>query len=913
MKGGSVVRCKSPIRNCIQTILRRSIGLKKTSVFLTVLLVATLLVSSLGLAATIDSGPIWRPSSPLYEEVGVAGVYYSLMKLPIVASFASIGAHPDDDDSALLAYVSRGMLARTANTVITRGDGGQNAIGPELYQGLGVVRTEELLSARRLDGAEQYFTRGFDFGFSKTWDETMRLWGEETVLEDLVRFIRAWRPDVILNHHAREFETESGHGHHQATGYILPKAIQLAADPNAFPEMLAEGLLPWKTPKVYLRGAAPNGVAHLEIDRGEYNPILGRSYNEIGSESRSYHRTQTMGRLQDVGTSPTKFYLESSTVGYRDKETSFFDGIDSTISGIARYAGEEEHKTPLLRSSLLAVEKQIEKAIAVFNPLYPETIVPHLIPVLSKFREIKNDVLASSLSADKQNYLLFYLDQKIEETQETIMKAAGLKLEVFSDEELYIPGETLAATLRIINRSDVPVTLREVGLRSGQTSVTKELDHYLVYNTPVTEKMALDIPMDTPTSRVFWALEAGRPGSLGSLVVDPLEYHMINQPFRPYPVSGFAKVTIAGEEVNLVQFSQYRIRDTVTGEFRDPTAVVAPISVRLTPDNRVVTQRPEDQTVEFTVRVVNNLSTPRNVTVELVTSELMVVEPSRQIVSFTSKGEAQNVDFTVTIPAGIPNEEYNVQAVVTDGNMVYSDGYQTIKYPHIERHHLYSPATSSIVLFDLEIDPDLSIGYIMGPDDGIHVALSQVGIDVVLIEEGRLDTIDLSQFDTIVTARFAYEFRDDLVANNARLLKWVEDGGVLIVQYNRGAWNKLNVSPYPTVIRNDRVTDEDAKVDLLVPEHPIFNYPNLITDEDFEGWHQERGLYFLGEWDERYIPLMASNDTGDTPQLGGMVWTPYGKGGWLYTGYAFFRQIPGGVPGGFRLFSNMLSLPKYIK
>lgn len=884
--------------------------MKRICVVVLSLLVIVSTSSALALAASIDSGPIWRPASPLHEEVGSAGIYHSLMKLPIVASFASIGAHPDDDDSALLAYVSRGELARTANTVSTRGDGGQNAIGPELYQGLGVVRTEELLSARRLDGGEQYFTRAFDFGFSKTFEETLSLWGEETILEDLVRFIRTWRPDVIFNHHGREYEKVSGHGHHQATGYIIPQAITLAADPSAFPQMLEEGLLPWETKKVYLRA---DGITHLEIDRGQYNPILGRSYNEIGAESRSYHRTQTMGRLQDVGESITGFYLESSTVGYREQETSFFDGLDTTISGIAQYLGEEEKKMPLLRHRLLLVEQQVNKTIATFNPLHPEMIVPHLVSTLSQFRDIRDDVLNSPLSNDKQEYITFYLEQKIKETQETIIKAAGLKLEVFSDEELYIPGENMTTTVRVINRSQLPITLEEIGLQSGQTVLTKTLDTQLSYNQVMSEKMSLTIPLDTPTSRIFWELEQGTPGSLGSLIVEPNDHHLINQPFRPYPIQGFATLSIHGERILLSQPSQYRIRDTVTGEFREPTAVVEPISVQINPKNRVVTQSTEDQTIDFTVKVLNNDSKAREVTVELIADELVEVVERRQTITFEKKGEEKDIKFTVTIPAGIPNKEYSVKAIVHDEDHTYTNGYHTIKYPHIERHHLYSPATSSIVLFDLEIAPDLNIGYIMGPDDGIPAALSQVGIEVTLLNEGRLASTNLNHFDVIVTGTFAYEFRSDLVSNNAKLLKWVEDGGVLIVQYNRGAWNNLNVSPYPTTMKNDRVTEEDAKIDILVPDHPLFNYPNKITDEDFDGWHQERGLYFLHTWDERYIPLMASHDTGEEPLLGGMIWTPYGKGGWLYTGYAFFRQVPGGVPGGYRLFSNMLSLPKYIK
>ena len=881
----------------------------RSSIALLTIFVLVFGASVMASAATIDPGPIWRPSSPLYEETGVSGLYDTLMRLPLVARFASIGAHPDDDDSALLAYVSRGLHATIANVCLTRGDGGQNAIGPELYHALGVVRTGELLAARRLDGGEQYFTRAFDFGFSKTLEEALSMWGQETVLEDMVRFIRMWRPDVILNHHLSEYLGVTGHGHHQATGYLVPMAIELAADPNAYPEMIEEGQLPWTTQKVYLRGAQ-NGVSTLTADRGEYNPLLGRSYSEIGSESRSYHRTQTMGQLQNVGQSKTQFLLVSSTVGMADKEETFFDGIDTSISGIARHAGDEEDKVPELRSKLQAVQEEIDRIIAVFNPLYPEMVVPHLASVLGQFRDVKAYVAQSELSDATQNYINFYLDLKIEEVEKAIIQAAGLKLEVFSKEELYIPGDQLTATIRVINRSPVPVTLSQIGLKSGETIVTTPIDQPLKENTLFSKDLSLTIPLDTPTSMIFWELEKGTPGSQGSLVVQPEDISIVNQPFRPYPAYGFAEVIVDGQVVNMLQPSQYRIRDTVTGEFRDPTAVVTPISVQLSPAIRVVTQQDTDQTLEFAVQIVNNKAEERDVQVELVVDGRMKVSPALQTVHIKGKGENHRVVFEVTIPPGIPNEEYLVQAVVTDGDTKYTDGYQTIKYDHVERHHLYSPAEASIALFDLKMEKDLKIGYIMGPADGMPEALAQVGINVVLLD--NLDTVDFNEFDTIVTARFAYEYRDDLVANNARLLDWVANGGVLIVQYNRGAWNNLGVSPYPTRINSDRITREDAPIPNLAPDHPIFNYPNKITEEDFEGWHQERGLYFLGEWDERFIPLMASNDPGEDPQLGGMVWTPYGKGAWIYTGYAFFRQVPGGVPGGYRLFANMLSLPKYL-
>lgn len=883
---------------------------RMNSVTFFILLLMLLLVSSV-FAADVDRGPLWRPAAPVAEEVGATGLYYSLLRLPIVASFASIGAHPDDDDSGLLAYLSRGQKIRTFNVIANRGEGGQNAIGIELYQGLGVVRTEELLAARRIDGAEQYFLRAYDFGYSKSKDESLEKWGgEEQVIGDIVRFIRTYRPNIVLNHHG---VSGGGHGHHQALGSIVPKAVELAADPNAYPEQISEGLFPWTVQKMYERNSKePN----LIIDRGDYDPIIGRSYSELGGESRSNHRTQTMGRLQNAGSSPTGFRLIVNTVGsLEEKEDSFLDGFDSSLSGIANWAANEEGQVPFLRVGLKHIEEELDETISDFNPLTPELIVPQLVEILGNLRGLYQDISTSGLTPMCKDYVLFYLERKIQETEETIIKATGLLLEVFSDEKTVIPGEQLKANINLYNRESVLVTVEKIGLVSGSVESVKALGQALKYNESIREELSMEVPLSTPTSRIFWEVEEGIIGLQGRIVVKDEDLDIALQPFRPYPVTGFAEVKIGDQIIRIERPSQYRSVDRVTGEIRNTTAVVETISVYLSPSLKVLPQRDEEQQVEYFVRVINNDPAGALVTVELNLADGLLVEPKTVELNLESKGSTKSVGFTVTVPAGLDDGNYLVNASVQKGDHTYTRGYQVIDYPHTESHYLYSTAESTIALFDVKMDPNVRIGYIMGPEDGIPEALAQMGIKVTLLGPGVLKDANLSQFDTIVTGRMAYEFRPDLVENNPRLLDWVEDGGVLIVQYNRYPWNTLNAGPYPSTINrpHDRVTQQDAPITILQPENPVFNYPNVISDADFDGWLQERGLYFFGEWDPRYTPLMVCNDPGEESKEGGLMYTQLGKGIWLWTGYAFFRQIPGGVPGGYRLFLNMLSLPNSLR
>lgn len=901
--------------------------MKRTSAFClgAVSLVGAVLLSvSLVVAASpgadVDRGPVWRPSAPLVEEVGAVGLYQTLLRLPVVARFASIGAHPDDDDSAALAYISRGLHARTANVVANRGEGGQNAIGAELYQALGVIRTEELLAARRLDGAEQYFLQTYDFGFSKSREETLERWGQEAVICDLVRFIRTFRPDVILNHHWAEAETFTGHGHHQALGAVLPIAIERAADPNACPDQIEQGLVPWETPRVFGRGGKPGPVT-VTLEVGTYDPVLGRSYAELGAESRSYHRTQTMGQLQARGSARTTWTLLVNKAGPFDPSEGIFSGMDTSLSGIARLAGEEEDRVPLLRTRLMDVEHRIRRIIAAYNPLMPESIVSDLVAVLAELRDIRGYVQSSGLSPIRKSYIDDRLEQKIQETEVAIVKATGLELEVFTPQETYVPGEQLKATITVYNRSRVPVQVVSVGLSAstggvGRTDVVNQtLGTSLKYNEKASVSLSMEVPQSTPTSRIFWRIEEGPPGSQGRVIVGPNDTELALMPFRPYPIIGYADVVVAGQVVRLARRAQYRFLDRVTGEVRYPTAVVEPISVELDPAMRVLRRADTEQVLEYVVRVTNNGPAEATVHVGLDASEGLRVEPELVNLQLGPKGASDTATFRVTVPPGLPDGTYRVRAIARVGDRTYTEGYHAVKYPHIEPHYFYQPAQASIVLFTVEVARDIRVGYVMGPGDKIPEALAQIGVEVTLLDPQTLDTGGLSQFDTIITGPLAYEFRPDLVANNNRLLEWVKDGGVLIVQYNRYPWNQLNVAPYPSRINepHDRVTREDAPVHILVPDHPIFQYPNRIDERDFEGWQQERGLYFMGEWDERYVPLLASNDPGEEPKKGGMLFARYGKGAWIYTGYAFFRQLPGGVPGAFRLFANMISLPAYLE
>ncbi|AEC02704.1 PIG-L family deacetylase [Parasphaerochaeta coccoides] len=887
--------------------------MKKILTILALLAICMLTVAAQGRidntpSYTIDSadvilnrGPIWRPSSPVFEEIGASGIYQSLSRIGKYASFASIGAHPDDDDSGMFAYLTKAEQVRVANVIANRGEGGQNAIGPELYQGLGVIRTGELLAARNIDGAEQYFLSAYDFGFSRSGDEALTFWNQENLIGDIVRFIRTFRPQVVLNHHGNEYVTVTGHGQHQGMGKIVPMAVAAAADPNAYPEQIKEGLLPWTVSRVFTRGEG-----NTIIDRGTFDPVIGRSYQQIGTEGRSYHRTQSMGNIQALGSSTANFKLQESVSPFTEDPKTFFDGIDTTLTGIADLTGDEEGKIPFLRVGLEKLNLESERILDSYNPKYPELIVADLDLMLSQFKTLHRQIWESKLSTVKKDYVMQALERKINETEQAMIKTSGVILEAFSAKSLYTAGDNVEVNFTVYAVGKTPVTVKKLAVHADKgDTVEKQVDAVIQNNAVIKESVKLTVDDRTPVSRIFWSTD----GKV--LTLEDSDPAMIIQPFRDYPLVGYAQVQIGSAIISLKQPVQNRIQNVVIGEERTYAAVVAPFSVAVNPKNIIVKASPSEQTIDLQISVTANKAAEVQLEVDTVAGIHIVLE--QETLSFTTAQTSQIVNAKLVIPGNFKQGKYPVSVSITAEGEKYTDGYAAIHYPHVEKHYLYSSATSNLSIIDVDMAKDVRIGYVQY-NDTIPEYLEQVGIKIDILSPEFMEMGNFDDYDTIVIGPLAYEFRSDLVNNNARLLDWVSRGGVLMVQYTRVKWNSLNVGPYPSTIGSlNRVTVEEAEITVLQPEHPIFNYPNKITTSDFEGWIQERGLYFFESWDEHYLPLLACQDPGFPLQKGGLMVAELGKGLWIYNAYAFFRQIPGAVPGGYRIFANILSLPASLK
>ncbi len=858
---------------------------------------------------------------PVPDGKGTATLAQAVLRLPVVASLLHTGAHPDDENSALVAYVSRGLHARTAYLSLNRGEGGQNLIGPELYDAIGVIRTEELLSARRFDGAEQFFTRTYDFGFSKSAEETLEYWnGNEMLLSDVVRVIRRFRPDVIVSVFADS--PRDGHGHHQASGRITREAFYAAADPDRFPEHLRDGLRPWQARKLYINNtrASFDSIDSLVVDVGTYSPVLDRSYRELGLAGRSMHRSQDMGTLQPKGPATTKIKLVARAgMADPDGDGHLFDGLDTTFTRFHAMAGPHAEAIPEFKARLGRLNALAREAVDAYRPLDPPALLEPVLEGLRTIRALREDLVQSTLPRNALADVLFRLDQKEEDFTNVAVLALGIAFEVLAVDDRVVPGDTLGVNLVLLNRSARPVHVTRLGLEvpegwnaaygqvpaeQAESDEPSELATDIGYNESVVGAWRVSVPPDARLTRPYWHRR-----SLNDRYVEVEETAWIGLPWSPQPVVGRAGFSVGGVDIEIRQPVQYRFADRAFGEIRRELQVVPALSVTMDPQV-VVAKSGRESPLLFSVSVLSNVNGTIAGDLSLEAPDGWDVSPSHVPLSLSGKGQTATYRYTVTPAPGAPVGAHEVRAVARAAGNEYREGYEVIAYPHIEPRHLYRGTVSTVQVVRVELPETLTVGYIMGTGDQVPLALEQMGVPVQLLTKEDLSTADLGSFDLIIAGIRAYEVRPDLVAVNRRLLDFVEAGGVYIVQYNKYAFNARQYGPYPFWINrpHDRVTREDAPVDILVPDHPVFNRPNRITDADFEGWVQERGLYFLGEWDSRYTPLMASQDPGETPRAGGLVEARYGKGRYIYTGYAWFRQLPAGVPGAVRLFANLVGL-----
>lgn len=851
---------------------------------------------------------------PIYDN-GATGLGQALKRLQTTASAMHTGAHPDDEDSGLIAYLARKEMARTSYLSLNRGEGGQNVIGTELFEPLGVIRSEELLQARRLDGGQQFFTGVMDYGFSKTRAEAARIWGEQKTLGDMVRAIRMFRPLVVI---ARFTGTPAdGHGQHQLSGYLTPIAFKAAADPKQFPEQLAEGLSVWQAKKLYVSQSFSQNaqnVPTLTMNTGEYDPLLGRSYFEIAMEGRSQHKTQEMGVLELRGKMSSGVRILETLVDKKDNEMSVFDGIDTSIKGIAKLTNNSENN---FAKKLDDLQETAEKALKEYEVYAPQK----LIPILAKGYKQAVDAESSTGNPESKKFL----KEKRDEFANALQMAAGVVVDALSDSETIVAGDQTNVAVRVFAPENTTVKVKNVELTvpKGWSANTSPEPTQQESGFRPRRENAFNASFFTVTAagnarstEPYW-LESPRTKNF---TFDwTAEDAAKNMPFQSGLIKANVKLDVEGVEIPVEKIVQYRYADDIRGEIRRDLQVVPLVTVALDSNLLITPVSTKASKQKIVVSVTNNAPRETIGTLKLNTPNGWTVAPASADFALKARGEKTAVSFDVTIPANAKPDDYKIGANALIGGKTYDQSVQEIAYPHIQTHRKYTKSEVAAKVLNLTVSP-VRVGYIMGSGDKVPEAIQRLGLSVTMLEEKDLSTGDLSKFDTIVVGIRASQVRPDFVANNGRLLEFVRNGGTLIVQYQQQEYIQNNLPPFPakmdTVINgqqrisNVRVTDENAKVTILVPNHPIFNFPNKIGESDWENWIQERNLYSFSTFDEKYTPLLEAHDEGEPESKGGMVYTEIGKGKYVYTSYSWFRQLPVGNAGAYRIFANMLSLPK---
>lgn len=813
-------------------------------------------------------------SSPAKAERGVVDLWKSIKPLTTVASLMNTGAHPDDEHSALLAYSSLGLGVNTSSVIANRGEGGQNEIGSELGNALGVIRSRELQEASKITNVHLEMLSQdindpiFDFGFSKSPEETLQKWGENVAYERLIRKIRTLRPDVLLPSFLNEPST---HGHHRAINILTVRAFEDAGKPDVFPDQLKEGLQPWQPKKLYL--PANKDAYTTSVPTGDYNEIYGANYVQLGEESRAMHKSQGMGGTVNEGPAQGYYKLEKAVIPIADKENSMFDGIAFTFSDLANEV-ETKGKDNKITKDLRNLQKDSDEVMAA----YPDfgKVAGKVHAMLGDVRSAINDVQSSSLTDADKTDLLFRLNTKVDQLNKASAESTSLVIKVLPDTGEVVRGQTTKVTVRVFNGGHVD--LNNVGVKlnlpQGWKATARGTANFakLAYNQTGIVEYDVTVPTDA----------AG---------------------FHPYKESILtASVDYSAFGVPAVRTEAPQIKFAVLPEF----------SVSPSPSAAVLNTLKPGETIPVTVGVRNYTPGAATANVSLDLPQGWTVEPQQAAVNFAQKNETKSASFTVKPPEGVQNGKYVFKAKAVHGSVTSSESVQVIEYPHIGRTYLVQPSTVTINAFDLKIPDGLKVGYISSGFDQIDQYLRQVGVNVTNMDANEVQFGDLSKYDTIVVGIRAYGFRPDLLASSNRMLEFVKNGGNLVVQYHKpeDKW-KPELAPYPIKIGAPliqwRVTDENSPVKMLAPDHPMFNTPNKITDQDWANWVQDRSAYNPSEWGQEYTALIENGDPGEKPFSGTFLTAKYGEGTYTYSSIAWYRQIPNLVPGSFRLFVNMIS------
>jgi hypothetical protein len=796
-----------------------------------------------------------------------ADVYLGLRKLNVLGSVLYIAAHPDDENTRLLTYFSKDRLYRTGYLALTRGDGGQNLIGDEQGIELGLIRTQELLSARRVDGAEQFFTRAFDFGFSKTPQETFTKWDREKILSDVVWVIRQFQPDVIIT----RFPTtgEGGHGHHTASAILANEAFTAAADPKRFPEQL-KFVQPWQAKRILLNGfnfGGQNTITsdQLRLDVGGFNPVLGKSYGEIAAESRSQHKSQGFGSARSRGEAFEFF----RTTGGSTPSNDLFEDIDISWK---RVSGGEK------------LQQLINSAITSFDFMQPQKVVPQLVGIYK------------ALNALPKSY---WRDQKLKEVANLIEGASGLWIEAFTNQQYAVQGDSVRINFVLNDRLGSGIKLKKVSVDQFDSSFSVDLQP----NRNFSFAKALFVPATKEITQPYWLQNKMEEGYF-----NVTDQQLIGQPdVQPAYWVSF-QLSIGGETIFYSKPVKYKFTDQVKGEIYQPLFVIPSANVVAAPEILLFHKGEKDiKEVLVQINANKNLSGKTEVHARSASYDLTKNDSLFSL----SRNNSQLYTFSLNSEKLYRRDVDNLYGYFnTAGKKEEVTGYlamRSINYDHIPSIRYFYADGVKIVNVDLQTY-NKKIGYIIGAGDKVSEALEQMGYEVTLLSEKELARNNLQQYDAIITGVRAFNTNDWMNKYYDKLMKYVENGGNYIVQYSQANNIRGKMGPYNFSVVNKRITDENAAVTFLKPEHPVLNFPNKITQDDFKDWVQERSIYHADRLDSNFQTILRMNDPGEQPDDGALVIAKYGKGFFTYTGLVFFRELPSGVPGAYRLMANIIAL-----
>ena len=814
----------------------------------------------------------WAIQAQAPNKPTTADIHESIKKLNVLGSVLYVAAHPDDENTRMISYMANERRMNTAYLSMTRGDGGQNLIGKEIRELLGVIRTQELLAARGVDGGQQMFTRANDFGYSKTPKETLEIWNEDEVMADVIWAIRKFQPDVIINRFSHDVERKT-HGHHTTSAILSHRAFDMAGDPKVYPEQLKH-LKPWQPTRLFFNTSwwfygsrkkfdEASKEDMLSVDVGVYYPLKGKSNNEIAAESRSMHKCQGFGSTGSRGSQME--YLQYLK-GEKPKG-DVFDGINTTWT---RVKGGKK------------IGQLVSEIDASFKHDNPAASLPKLIEAYKMINALPDG---------------YWKNVKLGEVKTIIQGCLGLFYEVVAENYSATLGEEVKLSIEVINRLGGDVFLQKINLPNGEVIQPKEK---LVTNQKFLYTEKFTIPQDFEYTNSYWLNEEA---SLGM-------YNVSNQLMRGLPET--PKKTVAqlellinGETVTYEAEFVFKRTDPVKGEMYRPFEVTLPVFVNIS-DKVYVFPNEKSKTVNVTV-IAGKGDIKGKVGLEL--PKGWTYKPAFHEFSLARKTQEATYSFEV-----IPPAEQNVgqvKAVVDVDGQKYDKELVLIEYDHIPTQTVLRPSLAKIVKVDLKKEGQ-NIGYIMGAGDDIPSSLEQIGYDVTLLEDKEVTVENLKKYDAVILGVRAYNTRDRIQFIQQALFDYVENGGTMIVQYNTGHRLKVDeVAPYKLDISRDRVSKEEAAIRILEPDHVVLNFPNKITQKDFDGWVQERGLYFPNKWDDKYDAILSSNDPGETPKDGGLLVAKHGEGYFIYSGYSWFRELPAGVPGAFRLFTNLISIGKF--